>query len=127
MDTKRILVIDDEQDLLRSVKTALETGGIFEVSTAADGRQGIAAAKRIKPHLILLDILMPGMDGLKVLERLKEDRTTQYIPVIMLSAVESETIQIKAAQLYDEEYIVKPVKVSDLKAKIEEVLKRRGS
>lgn len=125
MTKKRILIIDDEESFCRIVKMNLELTGDFEVDIATDGKKGIKKAKRAKPDLVLLDILMPGMDGFEVLERLKKDENTMAIPVVMLTAKGDEVSKMKAAQLYDEEYITKPIEAPDLKAKIEEVLKRR--
>lgn len=126
MAKRKILLIDDEQDLCAVFKKHLESGGGFEVATALSGKEGLREAKKNKPDLILLDIMMPVMDGLKVLETLKKDNETVRIPVIMLTALDDDLDKIKAAQLYDEEYITKPVNIDQLKLKIEEVLKRRG-
>jgi two-component system, OmpR family, alkaline phosphatase synthesis response regulator PhoP len=126
MSKKKILIIDDETDFCKLVKRNLELIGDFEVAIAEDGKRGLASAKKLKPDLILLDIMMPHMDGFKVLEKLKTDMNTIAIPVIMLTAKGDEASKIKAAQLYDEEYITKPIDAPDLKTKIEEVLKRRG-
>lgn len=123
----RILVIDDEARICDIVKQGLEKMGDFEVSIATNGKDGIKAANRIKPHLILLDIRMPGIDGLEVLKRLKTDVNTLEIPVIMLTAVLYDSTKLECAALYDEMYIEKPVDLTVLKIKIEEVLKRRGS
>ena len=79
------------------------------------------------PDLILLDILMPGMDGFEVLEKLKKHEDTMMIPVVMLTAKGDEASKTKATQLYDELYITKPIEATDLKIKIEEVLERTGA
>lgn len=125
MAMKSILIIDDEIDLCKLIKMNLESASDFEVIIAINAEEGIKLAKKIKPDLILLDIVMPGMDGFEVLKRLKKDTNTIAIPVVMLTAKGDDISKIKGAQLYDEEYIVKPVEAPDLKAKIEEVLKRR--
>lgn len=126
MEKKRILIIDDEDDFCKIVKMNLESVGDFEVDIATTGKKGIVKALKEKPHLILLDIMMPGMDGFQVLEKLKKDYNTMSIPVVMLTAKEDEESKLKATQLYDEAYITKPVEASVLKTKIEEVLKRIG-
>lgn len=123
----KILVIDDEARICDIVKQGLEKMGDFEVSIATNGKDGIKEANRIKPHLILLDIRMPGIDGIEVLKRLKADVDTLEIPVIMLTAVLFDSTKIECAALYDEMYIEKPVDLTVLKTTIEEVLKRRGS
>jgi len=124
---KRILIIDDEKSICDMVKKGLELMGDFEVSIDTRGKGGIRAAKWLRPDLILLDICMPGMDGLEVLKRLKENnKDTITIPVIMLTAVSDGSTKEECARLYDEMYIEKPVEIIVLKTKIDEVLKRRG-
>ena len=128
MNKKRILIIDDEEDFCRMVKKSLELITDFEIVIATNGKKGIKAAKEIKPDLILLDIVMPGINGLEVLKRLKGHKNTMEaaIPVVMLTSRDDEACKIKSAQLYDEEYITKPIEAPDLKAKIEEVFRRIG-
>ena len=124
MDRTRILIIDNEADFGGLLKKNLELSCGFAVDVAVNGREGIQKAKR-RPHLILLDIQMPGMDGFEVLEALKKDPDTREIPVVLLTAREDEESKIKAMQLFDEGYLTKPVELAVLKSKIEEVLKRR--
>ena len=126
MDKKRILIIDDEEDFCKFVKLNLELGGDFEVGIATNGKKGVKLAKRLKPDLILLDILMPGMGGFDVLRNLKKDEDTVEIPVVMLSVKRDNASKLKAAQLYDELYVTKPIGAADLTAKIEEVLKKKA-
>ena len=125
MDKKRILMIDDEINLCKIVKKNLESTGNFSVDFATNGKDGIRLAKK-QPDVILLDICMPGVDGFGVLKAIKEDEKTLSIPVIMLTALDDEANKIKANELYDEAYIIKPVEVQALIAKIEEVLRRTG-
>lgn len=124
MGPTRILIIDDEENFCKLVKMNLELLGDLRVTIATNGKKGIKLAKKTKPDLILLDILMPGMDGLEVLERLKKDEGTMTIPVVMLTAKGDEPSKARAMELYDEEYITKPIDGPQLKAKIEEVLTR---
>ncbi|MFA5305632.1 MAG: response regulator [Candidatus Omnitrophota bacterium] len=126
MGTKRVLVIDDEENFCKLVKMNLELDRLFVVETAVEGKKGVELAKKFKPHIIILDIMMPRMSGFEVLEKLKKNIETIAIPVIMLSAKEDFDFQLKAAQLYDEMYLTKPVDAPTLKIKILEVLKRRG-
>ncbi|MFA6350600.1 MAG: response regulator [Candidatus Omnitrophota bacterium] len=119
----KILIIDDELDFGKLVKMNLELNGEFNVEIAENGKKGIAMAKKMMPDLILLDILMPGMNGFEVLRKLKADTVTIGIPVIMLSALEDQSVKIKAAQLYNEEYIVKPIEAPELAKKIKNVLR----
>lgn len=125
MRVKRILIVDDEREFRELVKTQLELGGDLEVFTAANGKEGLAAARQVKPDLILLDIMMPGgMDGFDALRALKKDIKTLAIPVVMLTVMHDDASKIEATQLYDEDYITKPVKLKDLKDKIEDILGR---
>jgi len=121
---KKILMIDDERDICLLVKQNLEISGDYKVIVATNGRDGIAAASREKPDIILLDIIMPGMSGFEVLEKLKTRTDTTSIPVVMLTAVGTEEAKEKAMSLYNEEYLVKPVRTDVLMAKIGEVLSR---
>lgn len=124
MQNKRILVIDDEENFCKLVRMNLVLLGNFTVSTATNGKEGIKLAKKAKPDLILLDILMPNMDGFEVLERLKEDKETMAIPIVLLTAKGDEESKIKAMKLYGEQYITKPIETPELKTKIEEILGR---
>ncbi len=126
MSKRRILIIDDEENFCKLVKMNLELDVDFTVETATEGKKGIELAKKFKPDIIILDIMMPKMSGFEVLEKIKKDPKTIGIPVVMLSAKEDMDFQVKAAQLYDELYLVKPIDAPTLKAKIEEILKRRG-
>jgi two-component system OmpR family response regulator len=121
---KKILIIDDEKDFCFFVKQNLELAGGYQVVMAASGKDGIAAAIRHKPDLIILDVIMPLMSGFEVLQALKEGKATTMIPVIMLTAVDTDEAKEKALGLYNEDYIVKPVALSELKTKIEAVLSR---
>ena len=123
---KKMLVIDDEKDFGYFLKQNFELAGGYSVTVATNGRDGIAAATRDRPDLILLDVIMPNMSGFEVLKELKENRTTTAIPVVMLTAVDTDEAKEKALGLYNEDYIVKPVAISDLKAKVDEILSRRG-
>ena len=123
---KKILIIDDEEDLTFFVKANLELSGEYEVVIATRGKEGVKVAGRYRPDIILLDIMMPQMSGFEVLEHLKKNSATLSIPVIMLSAKGDNDSKLMASSLYNEEYIVKPVKIEDLKNRIEEVLLRRN-
>lgn len=119
---KKILIIDDEEDFCYFVKANLQRISNYEILIAHRGKKGIRFVRKEKPDLILLDVMMPGMDGFEVLKRLKKSEETQYIPVIMLTAKNEDESKIKAAGLYCEDYIVKPVEIKVLKAKIHRVL-----
>ena len=122
---KKILIIDDEEDFCFFVKKNLEAISNYEIITANKGKKGIQIARKEKPDLILLDIMMPGIDGFEVLKRLKGNEKTQRIPVIMFTAKDEDEAKIKASGLYCEDYIVKPVENVVLRAKIHKVLDLR--
>ena len=122
----KILLIDDEEQLTRMLKTGLEAGGDFEVHMANSGKDGLQLARRLNPDVIILDICMPRMNGIEVLRSLKSAHPVSSIPVIMLSSLSDESTKMECNYEYGEEYIQKPVAIADLKARIEAVLRRTG-
>jgi len=122
----RILVIDDDDLVRDTIQRFLESDRKYEVTTAANGKTGLKAALRSSPELILLDIVMPGMNGFEVLKALKEQEKTCTIPVIMLTGVGAQDFISEAMQEYAEEYIMKPCDKDTLESKIARVLSRHG-
>ncbi len=120
---KRILVVDDEADILTLLKYNLEKAG-FIVLLAKDGPEAIESAARNRPHLILLDIMLPDMEGTEVLKRLKAGGQTRAIPVIMLTAKGEEVDKIVGFELGAEDYITKPFSPRELVLRVKAVLKR---
>lgn len=120
---KTILVIDDEKDLIKLIDHNLSRDG-YLVLGANDGIQGFSAAKKQKPDIILLDIMLPGMDGLDVCRKLKSDADTAHIPVIMLTARAQETDKVSGLELGADDYITKPFSPRELAARIKAVLRR---
>jgi DNA-binding response OmpR family regulator len=118
-------MIDDEKEFCYFVKQNLELIGGFQVVIANDGKGGIEAAAREKPDAILLDIIMPRMNGFEVLRELKKNKDTSHIPVIMLTAVDGDEAKEKAMSIFGEDYIVKPVEIEMLKSRINAVISRR--
>ncbi len=107
MEKKRILIVDDEIELVKAIEIILKQAG-YEVLTAYNGQVALEKAHKAKPDLVLLDIMMPGIDGIEVLRRLREGTDTTYIPVIMLTCKgDSESI-IGAHDLEIVDYIIKP-------------------
>lgn len=121
---RKILVIDDDEEFNEFVKTNLELRGDYRVLTTSDGVKGIRLAEKNKPALILLDILMPAMDGFEVLKKLRDSDKTKNIPVIMLTARSDDEARAEALKLHDNGYIVKPLRIEELEEKIEEVLEK---
>lgn len=125
MAKKRILVVDDEQNILDLVGVILEAEG-YEVSKARSGDECVGAIQEVHPHLILLDIMMPGMDGWVVYRKLKEDPSTRDIPIAMLT-VKAHTINKEMALdvIGVEDYITKPFNAEDLVRRVRKLLSSR--
>lgn len=123
--SKKILIIDDEKDLCFFLKENLKLKGGYDVMTATTAKRGLFMAYWMKPDMILLDIMMPGMDGFEVLKKLKSNNKTGSIPVIMLTALQDDASKIKAAGLYDEDYLTKPVEIDLLISRMREALIRK--
>ncbi|MFQ5354209.1 MAG: response regulator [Thermodesulfobacteriota bacterium] len=122
---KRILVVDDEEDILNLLDYTLSRAG-FEVFKAKDGPEAIETALLEAPSLIVLDIMLPNMDGTDVLKRLKESENTRDIPVIMLTAKGDEIDKIVGLELGAEDYITKPFSPREFILRVKAVLKRAG-
>ena len=120
----KILIIDDEEDFSFFLSKNLERLHIYEIALASNGKAGLKKARQQKPDLIFLDIMMPGIDGLEVLKRLKADKKTASIPVIILTGRAEEEFRAKAAGLGNDDYVEKPVEVEFLRSKIEKVLSK---
>jgi DNA-binding response OmpR family regulator len=118
---KRILAVDDEPDILRLVSFSLSAKG-FDVLEAADGTSAIEIAEREQPDLILMDVMMPALDGYEACRRLKENPSTAHIPVLMLSAKSQQAERKAGLECGAEDYVCKPFTPKDLVAQINEVL-----
>lgn len=120
---KTILFIEDEPSLQKTVGRFLEKEG-FEIESALDGETGLQIAKKTKPALILLDLILPRKDGFEVLKELKQDETTKNIPVIVLTNLEGSTDVEKALSLGANAYLVKAnYDLEEVIKKIKETLK----
>jgi DNA-binding response OmpR family regulator len=124
---KKVMIIDDERDYCYFLKTNLELTGGYSVYTLSNSRWAARIAATFKPSVIILDIMMPGVDGYAVLDQLKKNKNTLEIPVIMLSALHSSEDKLKASQRYSEEYLIKPVEMGFLRARIDKILDRVAS
>lgn len=112
MDKRKILLIDDEEDMVNMLKPYLEAHG-YDVIVSYDGKEALKKIEE-KPDLILLDIMMPGMNGLEVLHRLKNNPSTQHVPVIMVTAKGESDYIFKAQDLKATDYIIKPIKLEEM-------------
>jgi DNA-binding response OmpR family regulator len=120
---KTILFIEDEPNLQKTVGQILEQEG-YEIKSALDGEIGLQLTRKEKPDLILLDLILPKLDGFKVLEELKKDETTKNIPVIVLTNLESEVDVERAMELGATTYLVKAnYELEELVVKIKDILK----
>ena len=120
----KILVVDDEKDIVDLLKYNLEKENHFEVNTACDGRTAMKIAVESKPDLILLDIMMPEINGLDVCRNLKSTAATSKIPVIFLTAKENEIDEIIGLELGADDYIQKPISIRKVIARVKSVLRR---
>jgi DNA-binding response OmpR family regulator len=120
---KRVLIVDDDRENLDLVADMLRAE--FQPLTAASGREGIVAAVREQPDLILLDVNMPEMDGFDVCKRLREQPGTRQIPIIMLTTASSLDSRVKGLDLGADDYITKPFQVRELVARIHARLRRQ--
>jgi CheY-like chemotaxis protein len=115
--TKTILAVDDENDVLVIIKSALTSEG-YKVATASNGYDALAIAQDAKPDLIILDLMMPEMDGFEVLASLRENEATMHIPIIALTGLSERGKIREALDKGFDYYIVKPFEYLDLISKV---------
>jgi len=123
MANELILAVDDEAHILELLQFNLEASG-YRVVTAATGEDAVDRCARERPSLILLDIMLPGIDGMEVCRRLKGNSTTADIPIIMLTAKGDEVDKILGLELGADDYITKPFSVRELIARVKALLRR---
>ncbi len=119
-------MIDDEADLVTLVKFNLEREG-WKVRSASDGVSGLDAARKDLPDLILLDLMLPGMDGLEVCRKLRAEPRTARIPVIMLTAKGGESDRVVGLEMGADDYVSKPFSPRELVARVKAVLRRAAT
>lgn len=119
-----ILIVDDDPGIVSILKEQIHQAG-YEVLAATTGHEAVDLAKKHLPNLILLDVTMPGMDGLEVKKRLNQDESTEEIPVIFLTANATTEDKVKGLQLKPDDYVTKPFEPSELLARIHSVMSRR--
>ena len=120
---ERVLVVDDDPDILQFVRMNLELEG-FDTATATNGRLALDTARELPPDLVLLDVMMPEMDGLTVLRRLRSSPATANVPVILLTAKALAEDRVTGLNLGADDYITKPFDVEELMARVRTVLRR---
>ena len=121
-----ILIIEDDADIALSIKYSMEREGNFVVTVVADGETGLARTKSQIPDLVLLDLNLPGLDGIEVCRHLRKDESTAGVPIIMLTARAEERDKISGLELGADDYITKPFSVKELTARVRTVLRRVG-
>ncbi|HTL71421.1 MAG TPA: response regulator transcription factor [Candidatus Eisenbacteria bacterium] len=119
---RSILVIDDEKDILKLLQYNLEKEG-YQVRTARSGEEGFEAARAKKPDAVILDLMLPGIDGLEVCRLLRADKSTKNVPIVMLTAKGSEVDQVVGLELGASDYVSKPFSVKVLLARLKNVLR----
>lgn len=125
MSKEKILVVEDEEDILELLTFNLEKEG-YQVTGAGAGEEGLRAAGRVQPDLIILDLMLPGADGLEVCRRLKNDHKTAHIPIVMLTAKSEESDIVTGLELGADDYVTKPFSPRVLIARVRSVLRRRS-
>jgi two-component system alkaline phosphatase synthesis response regulator PhoP len=123
MSKQKILLVDDEQDILDLIGFNLEKEG-FEVHTANNGRTGLEIARRVLPDLVLLDVMMPGMDGMETCRELRDDSNLKHVLIAFLTARNEDYSQIAGFDAGADDYISKPIKPRVLVSRVKALLRR---
>lgn len=123
MANERVLIVDDEPQIRRALQTALQGHG-YAVETAADGEEALGRIAAWQPDAVVLDLVMPGIDGLEVL---REARTWSAVPIVVLSARGQERDKVLALDLGADDYLTKPFGMEELLARVRVVLRRHGA
>jgi len=123
MSDKTILVVEDEEDVLELLRYNLDRNG-FAVDSATTGEDAIDKARSVEPDLILLDLMLPGLDGLEVCKTLKRDPRTEQIPIVMVTAKGDEADIVAGLEVGADDYVTKPFSPRVLIARVKAVLRR---
>jgi len=123
MASERILVVDDEEDILEIIRFNLSRDG-YRVTCVTSGEEALRVAKSSPPDLMVLDLLLPGMNGLEVCKTLKKDKNTEHIPIIFLTVLGDEIDRIIGLELEADDYLTKPFSPRELILRIKAVLRR---
>ena len=124
--TEKILIIDDDVDTLRLVGLMLQRQG-YLISAATNGEQGLAKAFEERPDIILLDVMMPDMDGYEVTRRLRKNPTTQSTPILMFTAKTQLDDKVAGFEVGADDYLTKPTHPTELQAHVKALLGRAGT
>jgi two-component system phosphate regulon response regulator PhoB len=126
MASEHILAVDDEEDILELIRFNLKREG-YKVSCAATGEEALRQVRTDKPDLVLLDLMLPGLDGLEVCKRLKREPRTEDIPIIMVTAKGEESDVVAGLELGADDYVTKPFSPKVLVARVRAVLRRHNA
>lgn len=118
---KRVLIVEDNADLALGLRNNLEIEG-YAVDVAADGTEGLRRARELAPDLVILDVMLPGIDGFRVLRTLREEKRT--MPVLVLTARGEEADKVRGLKLGSDDYVTKPFGLLELLARVEALLRR---
>src|SRR6266567_6838221 len=119
-----VLVIDDDENIIELIKLGLKYEG-FQVESTSSGLDGLAASQRLNPDLIILDLMLPEIDGLEVARRLRENPTTRDIPILMLTAKDEVRDRVAGLKTGADDYLTKPFSFEELVARIHAILRRQ--
>ncbi|MEK9861542.1 MAG: response regulator [Limisphaerales bacterium] len=122
----RVLVVDDEPDAIELIRFNLKASG-YDVLTAEDGEEALLKARKFSPDLILLDVMLPEIDGLEVCKILRRDPATATLPIIMLTAKASEIDRVLGLEFGADDYVTKPFSPRELVLRVRNLLKRKES
>jgi len=124
MTKQKILIVEDDPDILELLHFNLEKAG-YQTLRAEDGEKALSLAQKHTPDLVLLDLLLPGLNGLEVCRRMKRDSALQHIPIIMVTAKGEEMDRIVGLEVGADDYIVKPFSIREIILRIQKLLERR--
>lgn len=124
MEKKKIMMVDDEEDFLTIIKLNLLATGLYDVATFSTTENIIENIDKYRPDIIILDILMPGISGIEACKMIRKDPIGKDIPVVMLSALDKESVQSNIDGLMVADYISKPIEVDELIVHLDKVLKK---
>src|SRR5881396_1698373 len=116
-----VLVVDDEEAIAEAVRARLQSEG-FQVAVAGDGPEAIALCEQIRPDLVVLDLMLPGMDGLEVCRQIQRDR---WVPVLMLTARTEEADKVAGFAVGADDYLTKPFSLRELVVRVRAILRRK--
>jgi two-component system alkaline phosphatase synthesis response regulator PhoP len=119
----RVFVVEDEEDIRGLIRYNLEKEG-YQIGIASNGEEAIMQVRTFKPDLIMLDLMLPGMQGLDVLRHIKSEMATKNIPVIIVSAKTAETDRVLGLEMGADDYIMKPFSIKELASRVKAVLRR---